>query len=135
MAATLGRKPVSTGMLVLAAAMIVTITVIQVDGDRRGVCHLVPGLVVGGLGVGLAAPIAAGIVLPAVPERDAGAASGVTNTVIYADVAVIGVIFTTLLDSGFGHAASGFLWYAVAAFAVAFAPPARARAPRLTPTG
>jgi len=37
---------------------------------------------------------------------------------------------------GFGHAASGFLWYAVAAFTVGFALPERARAARdLTPTG
>jgi MFS family permease len=139
LAATLGRKLVSTGMLLLAAAMIVTIVMIHLGGDHLGVWHLVPGLALGGLGFGLVAPIAVDIVLSAVPERNAGAASGVTNTAIYvgiaAGVAVIGAIFTTLLGDGrsFDEAASGSLWYAVAAFALgfacSFALPAHARAP------
>jgi EmrB/QacA subfamily drug resistance transporter len=144
LASRLGRKLISAGTLLLAAAMIVTIAMIQVGADRLGAWHLVPGLALGGLGFGLVAPIVVDVVLSAVPERDAGAASGVTNTAIYvgtaAGVAVIGAIFTTLLEGGRGldAAASGSLWYAVAAFALSFAfsfaLPARARAPHdLTP--
>jgi EmrB/QacA subfamily drug resistance transporter len=139
LAATLGRKLISTGTLVLVVAMIVTIAMIQVGADHLGVWQLVPGLALGGLGFGLVAPIAVDIVLSAVPGRDAGAASGVTNTAIYvgiaAGVAVIGAIFTTLLRDGrgFDDAASNSLWYAVAAFALgfacSFALPAHARAP------
>jgi EmrB/QacA subfamily drug resistance transporter len=146
LAARLGRRLVSAGTLVLAAAMIVTIVMIQVSGDDLGVWQLLPGLALGGLGFGLLAPIAVDIVLSAVPERDAGAASGVTNTAIYvgiaAGVAVIGAIFTTLLRDGrgFDDAASTSLWYAVGAFALgfacSFALPAHARAPHdLKPTG
>jgi EmrB/QacA subfamily drug resistance transporter len=110
LATTLGRKLISAGTLVLAAAMLVTIAMIHLGGDSLGLWHLVPGLALGGLGFGLVAPIAAG-------------------------VAVIGAIFTTLLGDGrgFDDAASASLWYAVAAFALgfacSFALPAHARAP------
>jgi MFS family permease len=132
---TLGRRLVSAGTLVLAAAMIVTIAVIQVSGDHLGAWQLVPGLALGGLGFGLLAPIVVDVVLSAVPDRDAGAASGVTNTAIYvgtaAGVAVTGAIFTTLLGGGRGvdAAAAGSLWLAVGAFALSFALPAHPRAP------
>jgi EmrB/QacA subfamily drug resistance transporter len=134
---TLGRRLVSAGTLVLAAAMLVTIATIQVSGDHLGAWQLVPGLALGGLGFGLLAPIVVDIVLSAVPGRDAGAASGVTNTAIYvgiaAGVAVIGAIFTTLLGGGRGFDAAGSLWSAVGAFALgfacSFALPAHPRAP------
>jgi hypothetical protein len=109
-----------------------------VRGDQLEAWQLVPGLALGGLGFGLLAPIVVDIVLSAVPERDAGAASGVTNTTIYvgiaAGVAVIGAIFTTLLEGGrsLDDAATGSLWYAVGTFALgfacSFALPAHARA-------
>jgi EmrB/QacA subfamily drug resistance transporter len=145
LAGTLGRRLVSAGTLALAAAMIVTIATIQVRGDQLEAWQLVPGLALGGLGFGLLAPIVVDIVLSAVPERDAGAASGVTNTTIYvgiaAGVAVIGAIFTTLLEGGrsLDDAATGSLWYAVGAFALglacSFALPAHARASHhLNPT-
>lgn len=144
LAARLGRKLIAAGTLLLAAAMLVTIATIQVGGDRLGAWQLVPGLALGGLGFGLVAPIAVDVVLSAVPQRDAGAASGVTNTAIYvgtaAGVAVIGAIFTTLLEGGRGldAAAAGSLWYAVAAFvlgfACSFALPAHPRAPHQADT-
>ena len=145
LAPSLGRRLISAGTLTLAAAMVVTIAMIHRGGAGLGAWHLVPGLALGGLGFGLVAPIAVDIVLSAVPEADAGAASGVTNTAIYvgiaAGVAVIGAVFTTLLERGRGidAAASTALWYPAAAFALAFAfsfaLPARARAPRdATPT-
>jgi EmrB/QacA subfamily drug resistance transporter len=144
--ARLGRSLVSAGTLVLAAAMLLTIAVINMGGESLGAWQLVPGLALGGLGFGLLAPIAVDIVLSAVPERDAGAASGVTNTAIYvgtaAGVAVLGTVFTTLLRGGRGldAAAAGSLWFAVGAFAVglacSFALPAHPRAPHdLNPTG
>jgi EmrB/QacA subfamily drug resistance transporter len=144
LAATLGRRLIAAGTLLLAAAMLVTIATIQVGGDRLGAWQLVPGLALGGLGFGLVAPIVVDVVLSAVPQRDAGAASGVTNTAIYvgiaAGVAVIGAIFTTLLEGGRGldGAAAGSLWYAVAAFVLGFAGsfalPAHPRAPHQADT-
>src|SRR5690606_1657290 len=106
-------------------------------GDDLSAWHLLPGLGLGGIGFGLVAPILVDIVLSAVPTEDAGAASGVVNTVIQVagatGVAVVGALFTTLLDDGadLDSAAAWSLGYAVAAFALGLALiralPARAR--------
>jgi EmrB/QacA subfamily drug resistance transporter len=125
-AATLGRRLISAGTLLLTIAMLVLIGTIQAIGADLEWWHLLPGLALGGLGFGLVAPILVDVVLSGVSHRDAGAASGVTNTGIYvgiaAGIAVVGALFTTFLrDSGdFDQAAAQSLWYAVAAFAVSF---------------
>ena len=58
-------------------------------------------LLLGGLGMGMIAPILVDIVMSAVSPRDAGAASGVTNTVSQigaaAGLAVVGALFITFL--------------------------------------
>jgi hypothetical protein len=43
--------------------------------------HLVPGMALGGLGMGMVAPTLTDFVLAGVPEGQAGAASGVLNTI------------------------------------------------------
>jgi predicted MFS family arabinose efflux permease len=127
LAPRLGRKLISGGTLLLTVAMVVLIGRIRLTGPDVGAWDLIPGLALGGLGMGLVAPIVVDIVLSAVPERDAGAASGVTNTGIYvgmaAGVAAVGAVFTTFLRAGRGidAAAADSLWSAAAAFAVAFA--------------
>lgn len=58
-------------------------------------------LLLGGLGMGMIAPILVDIVMSAVPPRDAGAASDVTNTVSQigtaAGLAVVGALFVVFL--------------------------------------
>jgi hypothetical protein len=58
-------------------------------------------LLLGGLGMSMIAPILVDIVMSAVPPRDAGAASGVTNTVSQigtaAGLAVVGALFIAFL--------------------------------------
>jgi hypothetical protein len=58
-------------------------------------------LLLGGFGMGMIAPILVDIVMSAVPPRDAGAASGVTNTVSQigaaAGLAVVGALFIAFL--------------------------------------
>src|SRR5690606_3548402 len=88
--------------------------------------QLVPPLLVGGIGFGMVAPILVDMVLATVPGHAAGAASGVTNTVVQiasaAGVAVVGAVFTTVLErtGGFDLAAQRALWCAAGAFAAGF---------------
>ncbi|HEY8482558.1 MAG TPA: MFS transporter [Spirillospora sp.] len=137
MAATAGRRLLAVGAFALTVAMLLLIGAIAMAGDDLSAWHLLPGLGLGGIGFGLVAPILVDIVLSAVPTEDAGAASGVVNTVIQVagatGVAVVGALFTTLLDDGadLDSAAAWSLGYAVAAFALGLALiralPARAR--------
>lgn len=136
LAVRIGRRLVSIGALLLTAAMVALEVTISRSGDDLAGWHLAPALLVGGVGFGLVAPILVDMVLSAVPPTAAGAASGVTNTVIQvagaAGVAVVGALFTTALarTGDFDVAATRALWYAVGAFALGFllsrALPARA---------
>lgn len=124
--AKLGRRLISIGALVLTAAMLTTIATIHFAGTALTSWHLVPALLLGGLGFGLVAPVLVDIVLSGVPGRDAGAASGVTNTAIQLasaiGIALVGALFATAIEAGKGYdvAAQRSLWYTVAAFAVGF---------------
>ena len=55
LAPRLGRRLVSAGTLLLAAAMAVTIATLRLGGADLAVWHLLPGLALGGLGFGLRA--------------------------------------------------------------------------------
>ena len=117
---TVGRRLVSVGALLLTAAMGGLILTIGLAGADLGAWHLVPPLLVGGFGFGLIAPVLVDIVLSAVPARDAGAASGVTNTAIQvssaAGIATVGALYSSFAARGFDVAAERSLWYAVGAF-------------------
>lgn len=123
-AARAGRTLVSAGALSLITAMVLLIQGIGLAGNDLGARHLVPGLLLGGIGFGLVAPILAGIALSGVPDEAAGAASGVANTVIQisaaAGVAVVGALFTTFLSHGhdIDRATQYSLGYALVAFTV-----------------
>lgn len=105
-AATVGRRLVTAGTLLLAAGMILLIVAVGGAGGDLGAWRLVPGLLVGGLGLGLVAPVLVDITLSAVPPGDAGAASGVTNTVMQvggaAGLALLGTLFVVLLQAQTG---------------------------------
>lgn len=122
----MGRKLISIGAAVLTAAMLATILAIRAGGTDLTSWHLVPGLLLGGVGFGFVAPVLVDIVLSGVPGRDAGAASGVTNTAIQIasaiGIALVGALFATAVDNGqdFDAAARLSLWYPVAAFALGF---------------
>jgi hypothetical protein len=75
-------------------------------GEDPGYWMLAVALFVGGLGLGLAAPILVNVVLAGVPGRDAGAAGGVLSTVNQiggaTGVAALGTVFFTILNRGRG---------------------------------
>ncbi|MEV6734448.1 MFS transporter [Streptomyces sp. NPDC051364] len=96
LAAKVGRALLITGSLTIAASQLVLWAVIR-DGGDPGYWLLALGLFIGGLGLGLAAPILVNVVLAGVPGRNAGAAGGVLSTVNQIGgslgIAVLGTVF------------------------------------------
>jgi EmrB/QacA subfamily drug resistance transporter len=96
LAAKAGRALLITGSLTIAASQLVLLAVIR-DGSDPGFWLLALGLFIGGLGLGLAAPILVNVVLAGIPGRNAGAAGGVLSTVNQIGgsigIAVLGTIF------------------------------------------
>ncbi|WP_285488345.1 MFS transporter [Amycolatopsis taiwanensis] len=95
-----GRRLLITGALVLAGSQGLLWWLVG-GGQVPGYWSLAAALFVGGLGLGLAAPILINIVLAGVPGRDAGAAGGVLSTVTQlggaTGVAALGTLFFTVL--------------------------------------
>ncbi|MEV4394992.1 MFS transporter [Nonomuraea sp. NPDC049607] len=96
LAARAGRTLLIIGSLTIAASQLVLWFIVK-DGDDPGYWLLALALFVGGLGLGLAAPILVNVVLAGVPGRNAGAAGGVLSTVNQVGgavgIAVLGTIF------------------------------------------
>jgi predicted MFS family arabinose efflux permease len=105
MAAKAGRALLVSGSLGLAASQALLWFIVR-DGQNPEYWMLALALFIGGLGLGLAAPILVNVVLAGIPGKDAGAAGGVLSTVNQiggaAGVAALGTLFFTALDS---HAA------------------------------
>ena len=107
-----GRRLLITGSLVIAAshaAMWLVVTRV----DQPTWWQLGGPLLIGGLGLGLAAPPLVNVVLAAVPGRQAGSAGGVLSTVTQiggsVGVAVLGTLFfTRVADAGSGRMATTF---------------------------
>ncbi|MER5886559.1 MFS transporter [Streptomyces sp. NPDC001941] len=114
-----------TGIMALGTALMIVFT--RTEGADVTWLHLAGAELVVGLGMGLCSPILTNVVLGDVPPQDAGAGSGVVNALIQfgtaAGIAVVGVIFFSLADSGTGSRAERFsdataatLWYNVGVF-------------------
>jgi EmrB/QacA subfamily drug resistance transporter len=93
-----GRPPggvVAVGALLIGVGAFAQATI----GSASSALALVPGLVVAGVGVGLATPVLVSAALSAVPPERAGMASGAVNTMrqlgFALGVALFGVIFQT----------------------------------------
>ena len=107
----------ASGALILAASQALLLVIVQGGADPSAWLLALP-LFVGGLGIGLAAPLLVNVVLAGVPAKDAGAASGVLTTVSQiggaAGVAILGLVFFQAL-----HGAEGAT--PLAAYSAAFA--------------
>lgn len=79
LAAKAGRALIIAGSLILAVSQGLLWWLVG-DGDTPGYWPLAGVMFVGGLGLGLGAPILVSVVLAAVPGRQAGAAGGVLST-------------------------------------------------------
>ncbi|GAA3130525.1 hypothetical protein GCM10010466_21470 [Planomonospora alba] len=98
LAAKAGRALLITGSLTIGASQLVLRAIVG-DGGDPGYWYLALALLLGGLGLGLAAPVLVNVVLAGVPARNAGAAGGVLSTVNQiggaVGVAVLGTVFFT----------------------------------------
>lgn len=98
LAARAGRALLISGALTVAVSQLLLWLVIK-DGSDPTYWPLASTLLVGGLGLGLAAPVLVSVVLAGVPGRHAGAAGGVLSTVDQiggaVGIAVLGTIFFT----------------------------------------
>ncbi len=101
LAARAGRALLVSGSLTLAVSQALVWFAVH-DGRDPGYWALAAALFVGGLGLGLAAPILVTVVLAGVPGKDAGAAGGVLSTVTQiggaAGIAALGTVFFSALD-------------------------------------
>jgi MFS family permease len=133
-ATTQGRKLIQIGLSVLTAGMVLLIVIFSAAGTDVSFWQLALPILVMGLGMGLCVSILTTVVLAAVPDRSAGAGSGVTNAVLQfgaaAGVAVVGTLmFALATDAGsadpdavarsFADAATKALWYNAAVFLLA----------------
>lgn len=109
LAPRIGRALLSLGTALLVLGMGMLIIALRLAGADVTVWHFVPGMFIRGFGMGMVVPTLTDFVLAGVSERDAGAASGVINTIMQvggaAGVALIGVVFFGLLASQAGPSA------------------------------
>jgi EmrB/QacA subfamily drug resistance transporter len=122
LAAKLGRTILVIGGLLLAAGMYGVLIAAHHSGAGVDPWQLVPGLVVGGAGLGFLVVPLINVVLAAVPGKLAGGASGVFNTAQQLGgaigVAVVGsVFFGRLGPAGFTGAFTHAVPLAIGAFA------------------
>lgn len=131
LAARAGRALLITGSLTIAASQLVLWAIIR-NGDDPGYWPLALALFIGGLGLGLAAPILVNVVLAGIPGRNAGAAGGVLSTVNQIGgaigIAVLGTVFFTAVTESttgtpgpadYAHALSIVLIISAALYVVA----------------
>ncbi|WP_415544879.1 MFS transporter, partial [Dermacoccus barathri] len=131
LAARAGRALLVTGSLTLAASQALLWWLVR-DGATPGYWPLAAAMFLGGLGLGLAAPILVNVVLAGVPGRRAGAAGGVLSTVNQiggaVGVAVLGTVFFNATSSAgtatppaelFAHALAQAMPWQVATYLLA----------------
>src|SRR5690606_24745324 len=118
------------GASMLTVGMVLVHLTITAIGDTIDAWAFVPGLLIGGLGMSTAISALFQTVLPGVPPRDAGSASGSLQAFRQVGgalgVALVGEIFFSTLENGsaasihagFVAAATNATWYQIAAFAV-----------------
>jgi EmrB/QacA subfamily drug resistance transporter len=103
-----GRRVLTVGASVLAGGHGSLLAAVTVVGGGGSVLALAPGLMLAGAGMGLAIAPLATLVLAAVPEREAGSASGLLATAQNVGnaigVAVIGAIYFGAASAGVAHA-------------------------------
>ncbi len=103
LAARAGRALLLTGSLTLAASQALLWWLVRDGSTTPGYWPLAGAMLLGGLGLGLGAPILVNVVLAGVPGRRAGAAGGVLSTVNQiggaVGVAVLGTVFFNAASS------------------------------------
>jgi EmrB/QacA subfamily drug resistance transporter len=101
--ARLGRQALAVGAVVLAVGLVTLLVTVSRIGTTGAVAWLVPGLLLGGAGMGMVMAPLASIALAGTDLRWAGAASGVLSTANQVGcalgVALVGIVFYDRLGS------------------------------------
>ncbi|RKN10561.1 MFS transporter [Streptomyces radicis] len=100
----LGRRVVLMGSAVIATGMAVTTFTVDRYAGSLEWWHLVPGMVISGVGLAMVAGTLLNIVLATMPKSASGAASSLVNTAIQVGVAtgvaVVATVYFSLLEGG-----------------------------------
>ncbi|HWW10789.1 MAG TPA: MFS transporter [Candidatus Acidoferrales bacterium] len=106
-----GKWTISVGAAMLALGVLGVILTLDARGADVSSFDLIPSFLVAGLGLGTVVAPLLNIILAGVPGRDAGSASGVLTTFQQlggaVGVAVVGVVFFSLLNSHANTVATG----------------------------
>ncbi len=109
-AARIGRQTVAVGALIMVVGLVAMEWAVRAVGVSGSVWWLVPGLVIDGVGMGVALSPLAASTLSFVPTRLAGAGSGVLATTMQVagavGIAVIGIVFYRSVDASHGAASA-----------------------------
>lgn len=101
-----GNKVLISGSLILAISLFILQITIHADSGNDYWLFALP-LFIGGLGLGLTAPSLINVILSGVPRHEAGSASGVLSTITQigsaAGVAILGLLFFSVLNNSFAH--------------------------------
>lgn len=112
------RTGISAAALTFGVGHTWTLVVVATIGAGGSVLWLVPGLAIGGLGMGVTLSGLVGVVMVSVPPQQAGTVSGTSSTLQQVanavGVAVVGLIFFGRLDRGIVDAFESSLIYLVA---------------------
>lgn len=109
LAPRLGRRLPLGGAVTVVAGIGILMASVASAGTNLSSTTLLPGLVVAGLGLGLVSPTLMDVALRDIRTSDAGAASGVLNTILQLGgaigIALIGLVFFDSLSAGSSTAA------------------------------
>ncbi|GGD61315.1 MFS transporter [Paenibacillus nasutitermitis] len=109
-----GRALLVSGSLLLALSQLLLLFIVRNGADPSYWALALP-MIIGGLGIGLTAPILVNVILAGVPVKDAGAAGAVLTTVGQigntTGVAILGVAYFTKLNASFADGANQLIAY------------------------
>jgi MFS family permease len=102
-----GRNVLVAGGIINAVGLLTFAWLVWHDGSGVSSWQLVPVHILSGIGFGLVVAPTVDLLLGQVADREAGTASGLLNTVqqlgLALGVAIVGVVFFTLLGNGYSH--------------------------------
>jgi EmrB/QacA subfamily drug resistance transporter len=119
-----GRKLLSAGNLLMAAGLGCLYLAIAHFGSSISSWDFLPGVAIGGFGMGMIMPFLFDYILARVPVRYAGSASGIASTAMQLGsalgVAIIGTVFFNAMNSGFAEAIKQAIAIEIGVYMLAF---------------
>ncbi|WP_030374325.1 MFS transporter [Streptomyces rimosus] len=102
------QVPIGVGLLLIGAGPLLHVLLLN---DDSGWAVLTPGLLISGVGIGMAMPVLVSAALGTAPPQRAGMASGAVNTFrqlgFALGIAILGTVFTQGVQSAGAHAGPG----------------------------